>query len=191
MARYVFDEQGAKRIVDTVRKSEQNQPGIVAKRRTISRQQVGFWAKITARSGAKYSWTALVFDSDGTASVNADVGQGDAGDATGFAVEVEGSTEVETDTVVWMSKAKGQGFYTFQAFPEPEEPEDVFLKALLTDNLTAGGSAGLDEPFTDITVLDAVLPDGYYLPSGTKIVAGFFDDAWYVIAANACPSEVE
>jgi hypothetical protein len=72
----------------------------------------GFYARITAVSGSKYSWTAVA---PGTLawSNNTDWGSGDKDDDTGYAQEVTGSVFVPVGSIQWLFPTPGKDFWSF------------------------------------------------------------------------------
>ena len=64
---HTFTEQGAKRIVDAVRKVEQTPRRRIARQSQAPTQPTGeFWARITSLSinGTSYSWVAVYWDNE-------------------------------------------------------------------------------------------------------------------------------
>ena len=94
-----------------------------------------FWAQITERSGAVYSWVAMSMGSDGTLSPDSDLGQGDN------AIEVFSSNCVLVQSIVNLRPYPGGSFLVF-------EYAGGTVTGTLSDDIDAGDSG-------DVTVTTA------------------------------------
>lgn len=172
--------------------------------RTLKPVTDGFFAKITFGGTNPltghycYSWTALDPKS-GLWAVNADLGQGTYNAASGFAIEVGGSTQVTINSTQFLRPTPGQYFYTFALSGGGGANYAVVHTTGLT---TAGGGStpgtgtGTLQQLVGGTFQDAPGPVtvGFYNVWDRAIISGAYlvvnqamDANWYATAC-ACSS---
>lgn len=131
-----FTEQGAKRIVNAVRRVEkmvQNSTGV---RRPTVRSPLGFWARIVAADGKKYSWEQLWATDEDKLDTHASLLTGSHENATGYAIEASESETVPEGSIVWMMPGTSADYYVFKF-----GVADSLIRFELTEALDLGGSA--------------------------------------------------
>lgn len=72
----------------------------------------GFWAKITGRSGKKYSWEYWEAQSDQTHTADSTVNSGTTTEK--YAVHIRGCEAIPNGTRVWLERTKNQPYYHFE-----------------------------------------------------------------------------
>ena len=176
MKRHGFDYRAAKRIHEAVRRTERRRDRAqMPQGRKYALPRDGFWAKLTAESGGKYSWRAQQLvngtwtDLDGSAAYD---------DTAQYARESWGGTECIIGDVVWLRAAVGENALVF----------DYASHAGVLVGTTSSSVPGNDGTGT-ISVdgtNDYVIknPFAATIPTATKAEACWRKGYWWAISAE-------
>lgn len=177
---YGFDYRRARRINDTVRRTERKRDRVQkpqGKRYPLPHD--GFWAKLTAESGGKYSWRAQKLVNGSWADLD---GSGAHDGSNQYARDVWGGTECIIGDVVYLSPAIGENCLIF------DYTQHAGVLVAVSATAVSGDGTGTMTPSDGTGTYVVHNPFTGAIPIDTTMEACWRKGDWWAISAECTDS---
>jgi len=192
-----FSRTDAKRVASatvTVERMKKNTP----KRGGLTRPvPSGFFAKITGKSGHKYSWVCMKVNDSHELEEETDF-TGSYSDEENYAVEIHKSEYVLTNSIVWLEGARTENCFIFNYHPGIVHGLVYGSEITAREGMTVGSGEVtvrlIDEYGNDVADGETVSVKNYYLTEieeDKPVAISFGDGGYWWILSEDCQEEEE